>query len=244
MKPVSYFAVTGQQVATHPVKVIKLEATLNASATAGLYLLVHDSIVTPAEGAAPLKSWPAIECGYKEFELGELVLNAGLYVCLSTTAATKTLATGGSDKCDILNIELTDPEQPTGTSTAGDLTTACKGLLVWADGSPHATPNSAKGPHRLLRVEVDNSGGAASYLMLFAGDSPANGDKPIDQFKLAAATNYLGGSAFTFGKIGRDVFSQDSSGVNHDGCTLKVSSTAGTLTLISGNDVKLKAEYK
>lgn len=70
MKTLSYFAVTTQQVTTHAAALLKLEATINASATTGLYLQIHDSAAAPAAGAVPLKSWLASECGYKEFKRG------------------------------------------------------------------------------------------------------------------------------------------------------------------------------
>lgn len=233
MKPLPYFAVASQQVTTHRAALLKLEATLNSGASASLFLQVHDSNTAPSAGAVPVKSWPAAECGFKEFELGELRVNAGLFIGLSTTAATYTAAVGGSDKLDILNVELVDAEVPSGTSNAGDLTTNRQSLQVWAE---------AAGPKRLLRVEVDNTGGAAHYLMLFAKDAPANGDKPIDQFTIPANANLTGASAFGFGVNGRDVYSVDSNG-EHKGCTLVLSDTAGTLTTSSDN-FKIKAEYK
>lgn len=224
MKQLPYYAVTAQQVATHPVKLLKLEATLNASATAGLFLQLHDSNTTPADGQAPLKCWPAAECGFKEFEMGELVFSSGLYLCLSTTAATKTLATGGSDLIDILNVELIDPEAPTGTSIAGDRTTTVAALTVWADGA---------GPKKLMAIEFWGTG----YLMLFA-KSPSNGDIPLATFTPAIGWNY-----WNFGANGRDVFSQDADGTNRNGCYLAASNTADTFTAAASNKY-IKAEYK
>lgn len=236
MKPNTYFSVAAYQLMTHRVNVLKLEATMNASATPGLFLQLHDAVQSPSDGAVPIKSWPASECGYKEFKNGELQLSAGLYVCLSTTAATKTAAGGGSDLIDILSIELTDPETPSGTSTVGTISGAgVSELEVWAD---------ADGPKKLIRVEVDNTAGAARYLMIFAGDSPTDGDAPIDQFTIAAGAVKTGVNALFFGESGRAVFSKDSSGVEHDGCTLKLSSTTGTLTSVVDTDTKIKAEYK
>lgn len=234
MKPLSYFAVESQQVATHPVKLLKLEATLNASATAGLFLQLHDSNTPPAEGALPVKTWPAAECGFKEFELGELVFSAGLYVCLSTTGATKTLAVGASDKCDILNVELVDPEVPTGTSNAGTLGSGTQELQVWADGA---------GPKKLLRVEINNIGNGVNYLMIFAKDSPANGDIPLDVITIPTGVNWTGKNALYFGQNGRDVFCKSSAGVNQNGCTLTLSSTPNFKTL-TAQAAPILAEYK
>jgi hypothetical protein len=233
MKPLSYFAVASQQVATHPVGVLKLEATLNASATAGLFLQLHDSSTVPADGAVPIKCWPAAECGYKEFKMGEIQLTAGLYACLSTTAATKTLAVGGSDKLDILAVELTDPETPSGMTVVGDKTSPVTGLQVWADSA---------GPFCLLNVEVGILLlGADSFLQIFATDSPAEGAVPLESLPIKSGEPYLP-IKFNFGETGRNVFSIDANG-NHDGCTLKVSSTGNILTTIAST-VTLRAEYR
>lgn len=231
MKPLNYFAVAAQQVATHPVALLKLEATLNSSAAAGLFLQIHNSAVVPAEGAAPFKCWTAAECAYKEFKRGELNLPLGCYICLSTTSATKTLS---ADLCDVLSVELTDPETPTGTTAAGDLTTSVTGLQVWAD---------AAGPKRLIALEVNGAGlSTVCYLQLFAKDSPANGDVPVHEIKIAATANLTGANGLRFGANGRDMFSIDANGA-HDGCTVKISTTPGVLTLTT-DSAKIKAEYK
>lgn len=232
MIPVSFFNINAQQATTHKTSLMKLEATLDAAIAAGLYLLLFDSNVAPANGAVPLKAWPAAECGYKEFEEGELVFASGLYVALSTTYATYTAA-GGGNLIDILNLEYVNPELPAGTQLAS--ANNVKTLQVWADAS---------GPKKLFRVEADNTGGALRYLMLFAYDNPQNGDKPIDQFTLKANKAYLGAGALQFGVNGRDVYSQDSTGAPHAGCTLMISDTPTTLTLAAANIAALKGEYK
>ncbi len=236
MKALTYFAVAAQIAATHQVSVVKLEVTLNGSAAAGLFFQIHDSIVAAAEGAVPLKVWPAAECGYKEFELGQLNVGLGLYVCLSTTSATKTLAAGGSDLCDILAIELSDPEIPTGTTFAGDLTSAVTGLQVWteADGVTRKT---------LIRLEVDgtNLTTATQFIQLFATDTVNVGDKPVMMWPIGVGAVKIGANALWFGNSGREVFSKDT--VDRVGCTVKISSTAGTYTAATGT-ARIKAEYK
>ena len=230
MKTLPYYAVASQQVATHPVKLLKLEATLNASA-ATLFLQLHDSNTTPAAGAAPLKSWPAGECGFKEFEVDELVFNAGLFLALSTAAATYVQATGASNILDILNVELVDSENPTGTTIIGDDITPLSQLQVWA---------SAAGPKKLISLASRNVVlNANFFVLLFAKDSPIAGDVPIDSFKL------INGSPLklNFGKDGRSIFSIDSTG-EKKGCTVAISTTAATLTLPSSATATITAEYK
>lgn len=232
MKTLPYFAVASQQVTTHRTKVEKLEATLNAGAASNLYLQVFDTNVAPAAGVVPLKSWPAGETGWKDFKNGELVLNAGLFVALSTTAATYTAVTGGSNILDILQIEIGDAEVPTGTSFAGDLTTPTASLQVWS---------AASGPKKLIAVEVDNTGNGVQYLMLFSKDTVSAGDKPIDQFTIKAAEVKTAAAKLDFGVNGRDMTSY-SSNAQQNGCTLVLSSTTGVYT--AGSNGKIRAEYK
>lgn len=240
MKPLSYFAVTAQQVATHPVEAIKLEVTINANATAGLFLQIHDANATPAEAAVPLKVWPAAECGYKEFKRGELGLAVGLYICLSTTAGTKTLAVGGNDKMDILEVELQKPEEPTGTTYVGDLSSNVTGLQIWTEASGAAVRK------KLISLEVDGTGlNAAAFIMFFAVDNPAEGTVPLMTLPLADNQKRTGANALKFGNAGRDMASADANGTYHYGCTVVVSSTTGTLTTIAGGQtVFIKGEYK
>jgi hypothetical protein len=238
MKPLTYFSVAAQQVATHPVEVDKLEVTLNAAATAGLYLQIHDTNQTPAEGAVPLRSWLAAECAYKEFKRAALTLNVGLYICLSSTAATKTLAVGGSDLMDILEVELLNPEEPTGTTYVGDTSTGVTSRQIWSEAAG-ATRK------RLYSLEVDGTGlSAAAYIMLFAKDSPANGDKPVFTWPLADNQVRTGANALRFGRQGIDVSAADTDGTYHYGCTVAISSTPGTLTTIVAQTATIKGEYK
>jgi len=226
MKPLSYFAVASQQVATHPVKLLKLEATLNASATEGLFLQLHDSNATPANAAVPIKSWPAAECGFKEFEMGELVFAAGMFLALSTTAGTYTQAGGGSDLVDILNVELINAEEPTGTTIVGDKTTLVNNLEVWADGA---------GPKKLIAATV--TGFPGRYLQLFAA-SPSANDIPLAVWELAETPF----TELRFGSIGRDVFSVDASG-ERNGCYLVISTDA-TKYVAAPEANAIQAEYK
>jgi hypothetical protein len=235
MKPLEYFAIKGQVVSTHPVSVIKLEMTPNASITDGLFLQIHDAAASPATGAVPVKVWPAAECGYKEFKRGELVLSVGCFICLSTTAATKTGANGVSDLMNILQVELSDPERPTGTTVVGDLTSPVTGLQVWAD---------AAGPKKLIHLEVDGTNLTATcYIQLFAVDSPADGIAPLMTLrKITAGQVLTGASGLYFGEKGRDVQSVDSTGGLHDGCTIKISTTPSVLTT-TGDTARIQAEY-
>jgi hypothetical protein len=132
-------------------------------------------------------------------------------------------------------VETTDPEFPTGTSYAGNLTSNVQSLQVWADAS---------GPKKLVALEVDGSGlSGPAFIMLFATDSPANGAVPVDQFSIAQGAVLTGTKKLFFGSNpGRDMYSKDTAGTDHKGCTVAISTTAGKLTLTADN-LKIKAEY-
>jgi hypothetical protein len=233
MKPLEYFGVAAQQVTQHPIHVLKIEGQF-LGATADRYLQVHDSTVVPAEGAVPLKQWLINQSSpfFQTFSAGELSLALGLYICVSTTDGTKTLSADTMD----LGVELTDPEVPTGTTYVSDLATAANSFTIWADGA---------GPHKLLSLQIDGTGlGFDSWVMITA---QALSGAPIilDQFHVPIGKTFLGLSAVTFGKDGRDLFAVDpSDGSSHNGCYLYVSKKQGVVTVSAGNNVKIKAEYK
>ena len=56
------------------------------------YLQIHNSATTPAEGAVPMASLPIAAGDTLVMADMPLTLSAGLYICLSETLATKTLA--------------------------------------------------------------------------------------------------------------------------------------------------------
>lgn len=231
MTPLKAFAVSGNLFTTHPVRVMKLEVTMNSGAAAGDYVQIHDSNVVPADNAVPVKSWPATETGYKEFEHGELVITSGLYVCVSSTAGTKTLS---ADTMDICQVELTYPEFPTGTSYAGGVATPAAAIQVWLN---------AAGPKRIISIELDASNQASpTWLMVFATDGVNVGDTPVATFPIKAGAVMLGAAALKFGNDGFSPFSMKN-GARFIGGFVALSQTPGTYatnTNLSG----LRVEYK
>lgn len=160
MKPYNFSATAGTMVVYHANALMKLEATINAAATAGLFVQVHDfspmvspttqlQINVPEEGAVPVKWWPAAQAGYKEFKNGELRLTKGMYVCLSSTGPTKTLAVGGSDLMDALEVEMDKADEPSGAApnyifrnllTTNNFTTTARLAQIKADASLVSVP--------------------------------------------------------------------------------------------------------
>jgi hypothetical protein len=216
MKPKTFFAVSAiQNVTLFPNQVEKLEVTLNSGTSTALYLQFFDAWIQPVNGAVPVKSWPAGDTGYKEFKAAELDLGNGLWVGLSSTAATYTAA-GGT--LDILSVEFVQAEPvPGGTVSTGSATANLY------------TPVSGV-PGRLLNLQADGSGlGAAATLMFFNKQTPANGDTPFYQVPLPVAVKTL-----NFGDGLRSL-------PQSNYLTVCVSSTVGTLTL--GTAIPFNAKY-
>ena len=229
----SYFDVFGQLVTAHPCEVIKLEMRANDALAAGCFWQVHDfspvngALVAPANTAVPIKSWPASAGApdYKEFKRGELRLANGLYICMSTTEATKTLGTG-SNKFASLAVERIEPDRFSGVTgvvgAAGAFTVQC-----WSEATGLATPQLLK------RFHAVNKCAAARYLMLFSKDAPANGDKPLAIWPMAA--NGSSGDTLDL-RFGEGLRVKDNTGLTanlgrRQGCTFKLSTTNYTLTL-------------
>ncbi|TSA41086.1 MAG: hypothetical protein D4R57_01020, partial [Verrucomicrobiales bacterium] len=229
MNPLKYFNASSQQVAKHPVAVKKLEWRGGDSLAAARFIQVHDAYTTPAEGSVPLKSWAVYTgaAGYKLFDVGELELTNGLYVCVSTTEATKTLASG-SDKFASLLVETLEAEAPSGTSFAGDLSTADEILPVWTD---------AAGPKRLFEIITTNNSFGVGYLQIHAANAGSlNTASIVEEFEIADGET----KRLTFGKSGREASKVISNAVVN-GCTLAYSATSGTYTAVGLNGATIQA---
>lgn len=236
MEPNTYFDVAGQTVAKHPVDVVKLECRAHGSLAAGCFWQVHDfaptyNVAVPAEGAVPKKSWPAYAgaSDYKEFKSGELNLLNGLYLCMSTTEATKTLGTS-NNKFAMLQAELAEDDPlaaATGVDIAGDPTTYG---TIWADAS---------GPKRLIRIHAANGDNNPVYLLLFAHQPTGGADIPVAALPLTNNET----KDFRFGVAGRVMRSMTEGGVVRDGCYVQASTTAGYLTAYIGFGIAIYAEY-
>lgn len=217
MKVLTYFDVAGVLAAKHPVQVVKLEMKTNAAIAAGAFWQVHDfapsyGVSVPANGAVPLKSWPAAQDApdYKEFKNGELSLANGLYVCISTTEATLTLGTG-SNKFSSLSVELTEADL---LALALGVQDSSTNVRIWTSGARK----------KLVRVWASNSEAVTLYLMLFAHDA-ADGDRPLEAWRLAANDEI----DLRFGE-GRQVGSIAANGTEQSECWLKLSTTPDVLT--------------
>lgn len=234
MKPVTSIDVVAIQATTHPTSVLRVRGNFNG-ATADRWLQFFDSNAAAAEGAVPIiAAIPLFQTSpfFAEFEIGALCFNVGCYACVSETQGTKTIS---SDKMDI-TIELDEPEYPTSTSFAGDLTTGVTDLQVWSEAA------GATARKKLYSLEIDGGGLTGDhFIQIFAKDSFTTGDIPIISIPIAEDAALTGASKLTFGSDGVDIFQKDTT--NRLGCTVAISSTAPAYTAPVGT-VTIKAEYK
>jgi hypothetical protein len=225
MKPLSYFAVAAQIVATHPVHVLKIEG-LFLGATADRYLQVHDSRTAPTALAVPLKQWPIGQGAafFQTFSAGELALANGLYVCVSDTDGTYTLSADTMD----LSVELTDPEQPSGLTVAGDETTGRVSFTIWADGA---------GPKTLVRLVVKEINGTDGYVFMYTSGSLS----PVYLGKVNANATRI----FNFGGgLVPYLKEANAAATEHNGCIIKVWQDINHSSILSSNKANILAEYK
>ena len=246
MKPVSGMAITSLQVAKHRVSMLRARG--NFSGAVASWLMFFDSKVAVANATVPIIPGIPLYAGapfFIEEEIGALEFVQGCYVAISTTQANLTLS---AELMDIA-VELSDPENPASVSTAGDLVTAITRLAVWSEATGAA---SAK---RLIQLEVDATlmglaANTVAYIMGFATDAPANGNKPLFVLEIVQAQVLTGAAAISFGSEGRDVKSVDAVVLGtipspvRAGCTIVISTTNGVLTELVAGTVTIKAEYR
>lgn len=220
----------GIQVTTHPIGVLKLECHVNVLGAGTLFLQIHDSATVPADGAVPLRSWltSGATIEYKEFKRGELRLVNGMYICISTNEAIKTLGTG-NDRFGVVHVDFAEPEEPSSSTYVGDLTTPISVLQVWSQAAGAAVKKS------LLRVSVTDTGAltATRFLLLFTNDIFSG--VPAAAWQVRQTT----GLELNFGLEGLSIVKD---GLH--GCTLTLSDSPTVNDTNSGDAAAIKAEYK
>ena len=252
------FSVNSNVFTQHPNFLMKFECDINTGAATTVYIQLHDSRTLPANGAVPLKSWPA-PAGqtdvYKEFKNGELSFKNGIVAAVSTTQGTLTVGTV-NNKFDSVAIEMWNPDPGVvyNTSYVGDETTTINTLQVWTQ---------AAGPNQLYRLIVTEKLGAAGYIYIMADDAAtriASGTRPVPVAANATVIIELGSNG-----SGINVQSQDAGtslapiGAKDftlfQGCTILFANApaAGTGTVINNgvlltpaltaNKGTIKAEY-
>lgn len=233
-----YAATSSGVAAAFPCTLINLQGYFNGASDA--WLQIHDVAAVPANGAVPLKSFQLLaKMAYSwKFDPNVLVLKTGLYVCVSTTDATKTLSADTADF--LIDIGEYEEQMQPDVSTAGDLVTNVPYQLIWArTGSP---------TNRLKKVIATNNEAFVAYLLMFGlldSDLISTNTKAIASFKFTAGqtrTLYFGNKN---GFIPRQVTARVANALTTDyGCTFAWSTDPLTYVDSAGTYGTIKGFYR
>lgn len=235
--PAATLVLTNSLIPFKNINIEKIEGYY--AGTDKAWLQLHDAVTTPGNGATPLRSLflgNTVPNGFLwQYYLDELCyknLTNGLMICLSTTEATLTLATGG-DVADMwVGLEQWELEQLRAQTVAGDLTTARKVLSVW---------NNASGPRRLVKIEAINAQNATTTrLQIYTVQVPQPGAIPFWDQPIANSASAVTNAYWNFGTNG-GVVPNNQTPTLTVACSIAASTTAGFLTAPAGNDVMIRA---
>ncbi len=227
--PVTIFDIEGEVAAAGANYFIQLLGVSQANAVSGTTVPLYSRLAILSGGSTGFSFvYRPIGLDTANMSFPEAATTGGsntlpVYIAISSTDNVYTAVAVNTHVT--VDLEDNNVEIPNQTIT-GDTTTARDNLTVYAD------PNAAK---ELVQFQVTNNLGADAYLMLFAY-SPANGDLPIQQWKV---TN---GATITerFG-AGWPIQQSTAAYVLKTGCYLVGSSTTQTLTKTTGTNWTMKA---
>lgn len=198
------------------------------------WMMIFAGTEVPANGTVPLMPAIAMQGAFENSFVfapqGMPVLAPGLVAVLSTTSDTLTAAVAASANITAFVEEY--EFQIRGTSYVGDLTTEVLVREVWAEA---ADPRPA-----LYKVEVHDITGVDTYLLLFAKDSPSEGDIPIRSWRVPA-DGYL---TLNFGTSGYSPLVQDLDGTIRQGCTFVMSFSATSYVSSDDPSATIRATIK
>jgi hypothetical protein len=235
MRAQTFNAATKLAVSTVACTLTRVQGYYKAAADA--WILIFDSPAEPAANAVPVKSYalPADSPFSWAFDPGELVLNSGCYVAVSSDEEKYTAVAYSADTT-FADIEADfGPSSfvPSNCTIAGDLTTNVGTLVPWVNSAANANV-------RLYQLDYVNGSGAVAYLQVFAKPA-SDGDKPL--FSSLGVAN--GGSiSLCFGDDGLPLFSQNAIGVAAHGCYILESLTAGAYSNPGVGTSRIRAYYK
>ena len=201
--------------------------------TANRYLLLYDQgLLVKTDTTQPplIAAIPLYQGGvnaptafFAEFEIGYLEFSNGLYWVVSTTADNVTAST---DPVDI-TFELSDPEEPTGTTLAGTPNGNVDSLVVYG-----SNPN-----FNLFGINATNNSAGTLYLQARCS-TLFRGSPPYLEWTVPAGANLL----LFFGRQGIKPV-QGPSGGQAFGLILDGSTTPSVLTPSTGGQWNITAEH-
>lgn len=228
------YGVTNAVLSTHECCLSRIQGYFRGAVDS--WLQIHDAKALPANGVVPLKSYqlPNAAPFSWAFDPAELPLANGLVVAISTTEGTLTIS---AELADFL-ADVWQLPQVSGTSVAGDYTTAVSSLSVWSNATGSAAVK------RLFRIEAsDATLSTTRYLMLFTATQSGDGGTPVQSWPITDA----GSIDLDFGPIGLTPMNQAASGTQTKACVFYLSDSNGTLVRSSagsGETIYLKVTYK
>ena len=190
------------------------------------FLQLHNTKGTPVT-ATILRVWPIY--GSAPFGEGfiedDILCSEGATFAVSTTANTYTAS---AETVDIF-VNGDGALNESGTSIAGDYTSADEILQVWADGTPK----------KLVRLEASDATTSAGpyWVQIHAGDTPLT-NKIVASFLLefeGTIDKFFGAGISPSRMVSQAVF---------DGCTIAISSTQNTYTALGANVEYIRATYR
>jgi hypothetical protein len=155
---------------------------------------------------------------------------------MSTTEAT--LTTDAGNTYDIWG-EIGEFEfQLSGNTVVGDTTTGIDVRQIWSDAFGKSLGQ------KLVQVDIVNGLNAILYMMIFTKDNPVTNDVPVLPV-IKIPIPGVAGTVFKcpFGASGLSVYSQDSNGTKHYGCTIALSTTPIKLTIEGSDASTIRAFY-
>jgi hypothetical protein len=214
MIPNKSYNVSSVQVSALPIQVSQIEGYFKGAGNA-CWLQVFDSCVAPAAGAVPdyqllLNTTAQFQ---ETLQVARLTLTEGLFVGISTTEGTWTAST------DTMDIVVWTDVTPLSTTAVGDKTTSVTSLQVWSEATGAA---SAKRLYQMVVKELD---GVASFILIYADDTPSNVDPGLVLAQYPIAANATVKIRFGDGLI---PFDQSlTNATTRQGCTVKIGYTTG-----------------
>lgn len=220
----------------------RIDGYVNGVANTQYFLQFFAGTVLPANTTKPLFelmvlgvngfSWDfGAEGGLDFYRMMDLPLGTqGLIVGISTTSGAFT------QSAVTLTIEATVEERfivQVGIATTGDLTTATKGVVIFANGTDHG----------LIAFDVTNNDVATQYIGLYPNGIPTANQIPLRFWTVAAGQTVRQ----YFGYDGLKPFQQAFPGgvlTTLNGCGLYVSSDPTKYVAIAGNTWTILGYYK
>ena len=176
MIPNTSYNVASVQISALPIKVTQIEGYFRGGTAA--WLQVFDSCITPAANAIPIYQLPLNSTSQfaETLQISHIAFYEGVFVGVSSTEGTYTASASTMDITVFTDI------QPLSTNVVGDKSTTVTTLSVWTEATGAASTK------KLYQLIVKELSGVASFILIYADDTPSNVNPGlvIAQYPIAA----------------------------------------------------------